>query len=173
MNIRQIIRQMERSANRIAALVEGVSTEQARWKPDPASWSLLEVVCHLYDEEREDFRQRLDLILHQPGQAWPPIDPRGWVTARGYNQRELGPTLQSFLSERQASLAWLAGLEAADWQAAVPAPFGSIRAGDMLASWAAHDLLHLRQLVELQHAYLLELTAPFDAAYAGPWEQEG
>jgi hypothetical protein len=31
----------------------------------PGKMSTLEVVCHLYDEEREDFRQRLDLIAGQ------------------------------------------------------------------------------------------------------------
>ena len=46
----------------IQAVLAGVDAEQARWKPDADSWSILEVVCHLVDEEREDFRTRLDHI---------------------------------------------------------------------------------------------------------------
>ena len=34
-------------------LIAGLAPEQARWKPDPASWSAVEVINHLYDEERE------------------------------------------------------------------------------------------------------------------------
>ena len=65
-----------------AGLVSGLSLEQARWKPSLDKWSILEVVNHLYDEEREDFRQRLSLVLADPMQPWPPIDPRTWVTSR-------------------------------------------------------------------------------------------
>ena len=68
---------MANNAAIISSLVKDVSEAQARWKPDPQAWSILEVINHLYDEEREDFRQRLDLTLHQPDQPWPPNDPEG------------------------------------------------------------------------------------------------
>jgi hypothetical protein len=160
---------MAGNAARIRALVQEVSDEQARWKPDPASWSILEVVNHLWDEERHDFRVRLDITLHRPDQPWPPIDPGGWVTARAYNQRSLGPSLEGFLAERQASLAWLRGLEAPDWEASYQAPWGPIRAGDLMAAWVAHDLLHTRQLVELHWAHTTAALDPYDVRYAGTW----
>jgi hypothetical protein len=88
---------------------------------------------------------------------------------RKYNDRDLEESLELFLSERQASLEWLETLGEHEWEATYKMPFGSIRAGDMFASWVAHDLLHMRQLVELHRAYMLELVAPFDVTYAGPW----
>jgi hypothetical protein len=169
MNADLLVRQLKDDAERIRLLVAAVSAEQARWRPDPDSWSILEVVNHLYDEEREDFRVRLDIILHGPDRPWPPIDPAGWVAAREYNQRELEPSLQDFLAERRASLAWLATLEAPDWDASVTSSFGSMRAGDMFAAWVAHDSLHMRQLVELHHAWILHLAAPYSVDYAGEW----
>jgi hypothetical protein len=42
-------------------------------------------------------------------------------------------------------------------------------AGDLLASWVAHDVLHMRQLVELQRAYVVHLAEPYNTEYAGPW----
>ena len=99
--------QMENTARVIRQMVEGMSDEQGRWKPDPDSWSVLEVVNHLYDEEREDFRIRLDVILHHPDQEAPPIDPAGWVTERGYNQRDLRESLNGYLEERRESIGWL------------------------------------------------------------------
>ena len=170
MNPAQLIEQMQLNLDRIRNLVEGVSEEQARWKPDSDSWSILEVINHLYDEEREDFRVRLNLILTQSKEEWPPIDPQGWVTARGYNQRELAPSLQNFIKARQSSLAWLKGLGSQDWDTAVQAPWGPFTAGDMFSAWAAHDLLHMRQLVELQRAWLVHLAGPYSVEYAGPWE---
>ena len=164
-----VISQMQLNAQRIQALVTGVSPEQARWKPDPETWSILEVLCHLLDEEREDFRVRLNLILFHSGADWPPIDPPGWVSARGYNQRNLEETLHSFLAEREKSLEWLRGLADPDFNKSESGDLGTLSAGDMLASWAGHDLLHMRQLVELQRAYIVNLTSPYDPAYGGDW----
>jgi hypothetical protein len=164
-----LLAMFESNTGRIRSLVEGVTPEQGRWKPDPKSWSILEVINHLYDEEREDFRVRLDIILHRPDQAWPPIDPQGWVTSRAYQERELAPSLQSFLDERASSLDWLRGLTVSDWQAGYQTRFGLIRAGDMFAAWVAHDTLHMRQLVELHRAYILLLTEGYDTQYAGEW----
>jgi hypothetical protein len=169
MDVAYLIRQMADHAGAIQALGQGVSDEQARWKPGPDDWSILEVINHLYDEEIEDFRAHLDLILHRPDQPWPGIDPQGWVTARRYNERDLASSLQNLARARQESLAWLQGLAAPDWQAVYRTPFAQMAAGDMLAAWAAHDLLHLRQLVELHWAYTNHLVQPYSLQYAGDW----
>jgi hypothetical protein len=164
-----------RNAGAFGALVLGVSEEQARWKPEPGQWSVLEVVNHLADEEAEDFRRRLELTLLRPGEPWPGIDPQGWVVSRGYNERELPASLRRFLDERERSIAWLAGLpEDADLARAYEHPsLGQIRAGDLLASWVAHDLIHIRQLTRLHYRWLERVaggaTPPQRLDYAGPF----
>jgi hypothetical protein len=165
-----IAHQLAQQAQTIQTLASGVTEAQARWKPTPADWSLLEVITHLYDEEREDFRQRIDYLLHRVGEAPPPIDPVGWVTARGYNQRELATSLQNFRTERDQSIRWLQGLVDPAWSNTYHHPSGfTISAGELLACWAAHDLLHLRQLIELHYAWHRAQVAPLSLAYAGDW----
>lgn len=153
------------------SLVGNVSLEQARWKPTPDKWSMLEVINHLYDEEREDFRQRLELVLVDPGHAWPPIDPRNWVITRRYNERELETSLNDFLDEREKSLVWLRQLSGPNWQNSNEGPNGILRAGDLLASWLAHDFLHIRQLSRLHWQYVGDKAEPYQTAYAGPWKE--
>jgi len=165
-NLRQ---ELANGAQVIPALLAGVTPIEARFKPSPNTWSLLEVVCHLVDEEREDFRQRLDLMLHRPADPWPRIDPQGWVTARAYNDHDFAEMLAQWQAERAQSLAWLGGLQSPNWGAIVTSPFGQMRPGDMLAAWVAHDNLHQRQLVELRRARLLNLAEPYDVHYAGDW----
>lgn len=169
MNLDLLTTQMADNARRIQSLIEGVSAEQARWKPTPDAWSVLEVVNHLYDEEKEDFRVRLDIILHHPDRPWPPIDPERWVTERQYNQRELEESLGGFLRARKESLEWLGGLSSPNWEAVYKAPFGQITAGAVFASWVAHDLLHMRQLLGLHWAYVGLLVNPYRVDYAGSW----
>jgi streptomycin 6-kinase len=126
--------QLTSNAGRFEALVQGVSEAQARWKPDAETWSILAIVNPLYDEEREDFRVRLDNILHHQEREWAPIDPEGWVTERQYSERELPASLQSFLIERSGSLKWLESLGSPDWETLYTSEYGSMRAGDMFTS---------------------------------------
>jgi hypothetical protein len=170
MDIEQITAAMYANARRIEAMVAGAPDAQAHWKPDATSWSIVEVINHLLDEEREDFRVRIDYTLHRAGEAWPPIDPGGWVTARRYNDRKLAESLAAFLQERAESIAWLRALSAPDWDATAVAPWGDpFPAGNLLAAWVAHDLLHLRQLVELHWAWTTATLAPRPVIYAGEW----
>lgn len=157
------------NADAIAALVRSASLEQARWKPSPEEWSILEVICHLYDEEREDFRTRVDFTLHKPAENWPPIEPQSWVTARGYNQRDPNERLEAFLQERQQSLGWLRGLQNPNWDSRNTSPRGSMTAGQVLGAWVAHDHLHIRQLNHLHWQWLALSAAPLSLEYAGGW----
>lgn len=169
MEIECFVKRMIDNAERIRAFVHGMPISQARWKPDKTSWSILEVVGHLYDEERLDFRVRLDVTLHRTGETWPAINPEGWVEEHRYNEGDLQEKLGGFLASREDSVHWLRGLPSPDWEAIYEAPFGRIRAGDLLAAWTAHDLLHLRQLVELHWGYLVVEAEPYRVDYAGKW----
>ena len=160
---------MQRSAAAIEALCTDPGLEP-HWKPNPERWSTVEILGHLADEEREDFRLRLDLTLHHPEKEWPPIDPEGWVTARKYSQKDPQRVLEDFLSERRRSIAWLDTLESPDGSIARSHPHaGSLSAGDLLASWVNHDLLHLRQIVRLQHEWVEATSKPYRTRYAGEW----
>ena len=161
---------LEASAAALAALARGAPPELARWRPAPERWALVEVVAHLADEERLDFRARLELLLSRRDEPFAPIDPAGWVTSRGYIDLELDLALEDFLAERRHSLAWLRGLGAVDLSAARALSSGpELSAGDVLASWVAHDLLHLRQIARLLHERAAAEAAPHGVGYAGPW----
>ena len=169
MNVGQLANHMAQHAVAVRALVQGLSDVQARTRPEPDAWSMVDVLCHLLDEEREDFKVRIDFALHRPGEAAPEIRPGEWVTERRYSEQGLVLSLEGFLRERELSLAWLRSLSSADWEATYPAPWGPASAGDLLAAWVAHDILHLRQLVELRWALLTQALAPYSPAYAGEW----
>lgn len=169
MELEFLNRQFRQNPQRIRALVKGLSAAEARYKPAPDSWSVLEVVNHLYDEEIHDFRSHLDFILDPEGKEWEMIDPQGWVVERAYTERDLAESLANFLQEREASIQWVESLGAVDWGTTYTSEYGSMRAGDMFAAWVAHDGLHLRQLVELQRALTERAAGDFDISYAGEW----
>jgi len=169
MNLDLIIAQLTRTPILIENLCLDLSKENSRWKPAEGKWSIVEIINHLYDEEREDFRRRVDLTLNYPGMPWPPIDPPGWVMERKYNTHELTTSLQAFADERQKSLDFLKDLSDPDWNKVYDYPkIGKISAGDLLLSWTAHDLLHIRQ-ISMVRVNLLDFNLkPFSTRYALP-----
>jgi hypothetical protein len=169
MNHEKLYQELTQSAEIIRALVTGIDQEEANRKPSPDSWSMLEVICHLYDEEREDFREHLDSILNRQTEVWHSINPKRWVSERKYNQQDFSAMRDKFFSEREKSLLWLKGLANANWDTAFTSEFGTMSAGEMLASWTAHDNLHIRQLTELRRRRIEKITEPFAIAYAGEW----
>lgn len=160
---------LEQQAAVLRALLQGMPDDEARWRPEPAKWCALEVTCHLLDEEREDFRARIQSTLESPVKPWPKIDPPAWVSERRYMEQDLVKVLAEFLSERARSVAWLRGLNDAPWGNAYQHPsVGPVSCDLLLANWVAHDLHHIRQLNNLRYAFLRAGTrVPLD--YAGTW----
>jgi len=93
------------------------------------------------------------------------------VNSRGYNERELDASLNNFLAEREKSLAWLRQLSQPNWQNCNEGPNGKLTAGDLLASWLAHDFLHIRQLARLHWQYVGAIADPYQITYGGPWKE--
>ena len=74
-----LLQSLTASGASIVALAGGIDIEEWTWRPDEHRWSCLEILCHLVDEERDDFRTRIMRCLRDPDEAWPPIDPGEWA----------------------------------------------------------------------------------------------
>ena len=108
-------------------------------------------------------------MLNHPTEAFAPNDSQEWITSRKYNERDLAQSLDDFLDERKKSLEWLKAMADSNWEAVYTTPYRIMKAGDMFSSWVTHDILHLRQLVELRYARVERLTTPYILEYAGGW----
>ena len=165
MNTEYIIKNIAANADVFKALFKDVTEEEAVWKPSPEKWSLMEIVNHLYDEEREDFRARVDAALHK--KEYGKIDPQGWVCERKYNERKLRVSVNNFLEERRMSIEWLEKLKEPDWGLPFEHPKIKMSAAEMLANWLAHDYRHIEQFIKTRHAYLEDMAGRGRLRYAG------
>ena len=169
MEFKTLYQEIQNSTEMIRALLSGITQQEAQIKPTPESWSILEVVCHLHDTEREDFREHLDFILHRQQDDYHAIDPQAWITERNYNEQDFQEMQSKFFAERQKSLAWLKEISGANWEITYTSEYGTVSAGEMFSCWVAHDNLHLRQFVELRRARIETITQPYPIEYAGDW----
>lgn len=170
LNVARLLQSLAATGTAIPQLIGAVDEADARWKPPDGAWSILEIVRHLGDEEVDDFRARLRATLMDPEREWKPIDPEGWARERRYNEDGLAASVDRFVQQRQASLAWLKQLEQPAWEQAYQHPkFGPIAAGDLLAAWVAHDCLHVRQIAKRLFQLAERDAKPFNVGYAGEW----
>ncbi|MBS1550508.1 MAG: DinB family protein [Bacteroidetes bacterium] len=169
MEIRSIILQLESDSKVFQDLLINSSAGEQTRKPAENKWCLLEIVCHLYDEEKEDFKPRLSKILNGD-HNWEPIDPQGWVLSRNYMEKDFSGTLNKFLDERKKSVDWLNSLNINDWNVkAVHPKLGEFTAYQMLCNWLAHDFLHIRQILKLKYQLLESGPGKDMLRYAGDW----
>ena len=150
------------------ALLKDLDAAAWRARPALAEWAPVEIVCHLRDEEVEDFGARIRVIL-DGGTRFAPIDPERWATERRYLDDDGPRALTVFRERRAASLATLVAITPARLAAAVAHPrTGELSGLDLLAAWVEHDRLHLAQLgATLARAWATR-WAPLRTEYAGP-----
>lgn len=169
MNHHIIINRLAENKQVFEALLKNIPDELIKWRPAENKWSLLEIINHLCDEEREDFRCRLDLTLGDPCSEWPSIDPASWVNERKYMDKDFKDSVNAFLAERDKSIKWLNNLEAPNWKSTYQHKLlGPMSAENILSNWLAHDLLHIRQITAVHWEFLSGLSEA-NLNYAGNW----
>ncbi len=169
MNNEYIINELHRNSSVFENLLKNINKKDYLYKTNPEKWCLLEILCHLHDEEREDFRARVKHTLKTPAEPLPSIDPVGWVESRKYIQSDYSESLNKFLKEREQSVKWLQSLSNPKWDNYYTHPkFGKMTANMFLSNWLAHDYLHIRQILKLKFDLLKKLTSE-DLNYAGNW----
>lgn len=128
-------------------LLAEVKPHQWRQRPDPDEWSILNILCHLWQSEAPVHRARLEAIVARdnpfiaapppPGPDIPPCHENGWEI------------LHCFQAEREATIRLLSALSSAQWRrSARHSIFGLTNLLEMAHFTAQHDRLHITQLCQ-------------------------
>jgi hypothetical protein len=161
-------RELARLPTLLDTLLGGLEAATWRARPAPAEWSPVEIVCHLRDEEVEDFGARVRVIV-AGGTGFAPIDPERWAVERRYREADPREALASLNERRAASLAFLGTITADSLTATVGHPrAGPLSGLDLVVAWVAHDRLHLGQLAGTLARLWADRWAPLRSDYAGP-----
>lgn len=138
---------LERTPGVLRALLAGLPDFWVRAGYGPNTWSAVQVVGHLIVGERDDWLPRLRRILEHGESV--PFDPFPHdATAVGCDT-SLAGLLDEFERLRAANLRELreTNLSPSDLERTGTHPaFGRVTAAQLLATWAVHDLHHLRQI---------------------------
>jgi DinB family protein len=150
------------------ALLGGCDADKARTRPAPGEWSPVEILCHLRDEETEDFGARLRVIVDGAAE-FAPIDPERWADERRYAEASLPEVLEALRARRRASLDLLTSVAPDTLPGFRPhRRLGRLSGLDLLAAWVAHDRIHLAQLAGTLARIWALRWADLRTEYAGP-----
>lgn len=166
-------RELARLPATLDALLSDVDDQLWRARPAPNEWSAVEIVCHLRDEELEDFGARVRVVL-EGGSAFVPIDPARWATERRYIEEDWRKALAVLKQSRRDNLAFLALADPAHLTRAVEQPkLGRMSGLDLVAAWVTHDRLHVAQLAATLAKVGADRWAGLRTEYAGPIPYSG
>lgn len=163
---------VRRDLARLPAALDALLSEldDAMWRsrPAPNEWSPVEIVCHLRDEETEDFGARVRVVAE--GRAtFVPIDPERWASERKYREDDPRAALVALKQRRRDNLAFLVLVDPARLTGVVDHPkLGAMSGLDLVAAWVTHDRLHLAQLSATLAKIGADRWSPLRTDYAGP-----
>ena len=159
---------LERTPLALDALLRGLPESWTRQGEGEKTWSALDVVGHLIHCEVDDWMPRARRILAEgESRVFDAFDRWGHVRlVEGKSPAEL---LGEFAARREENLeelrGWKLGVEDLEKRGLHPA-LGPVTLGQLLATWAAHDLNHLHQMARVMAHQYREAVGPF-AAFMG------
>ena len=164
-NLQDTIALLSRTPAAVNALLRGLPETWTHRNEGKGTWTAYDVVGHLIHGERTDWMPRAKRILESgESRAFDPFDRE--AQSRESAGKSLEQLLDEFARLRTENVAALRGLklQPADFERRGRHPaLGAATLGQLLATWAAHDLTHLHQLSRLMAFQYREAV--------GPWEK--
>lgn len=168
------ITQLEATPGILRALLDGLTPEQAQWKPAPDRFSIAEVIEHLSHTEAHAFRIRIQRMIDEDTPPLEEYDQNAYAAAGQYSGRDAEDSFDHWEEQREDNVEYLRSLpESAGARKAMHENLGQITVSEQLNEWAFHDLGHIRQIAEIVRTILFYPNmGPFRAEYiVKPWKR--
>jgi hypothetical protein len=148
---------------KLRAALGGISKKLLTWSPAPGKWSILEIVCHMRDMEREAYLARYRRLLAEDNPSLPGIDGDALSLERDYRTQKLTEVVREWKVLRKESLKALKATRGpALERAGIHEGLGRMTVADYLRRHAiGNDEAHLSQIdaIKRRHAILTRLEA--------------
>jgi hypothetical protein len=134
----------------LADLAGSLDPETLRWRPIPTKWSVIEILCHLRDFEREAMHFRYRSLLTEDDPYLPRLDNDAKQVERDYINQDGGAMLAEITDLRSHTVAMLEPVPIQSW-ARTGRHFsaGQITLEQVVARHITHDMTHLSQIRDI------------------------
>lgn len=143
---------MRGTPEKLAAAVKDVAPNELGIPEAPGKWSIREVVQHLADSELVG-SGRFRMVLAEDRPALAGYDQDLWSQRLRYSESNVDEAVAEFTSLRRANLRLLERTTDADRaRVGIHSERGEESLALMMKLYAAHDLVHLRQIARIRGA---------------------
>lgn len=156
---------LERTPGGLDALLRGLPEGWTHRNEGENTWTVYDVVGHLIHGERTDWMPRVKRVLESgESKAFEPFDRLAQMReSKGMRLEELLDEFALLRSENLVELRKL-NLQPADLEKRGRHPaLGTVTLGNLLSTWAAHDLTHLHQISRIMAHQYREAVGPWTA----------
>ncbi len=164
-DLTQALAVLERTPRVLDTLLRGLPDAWTRATEGPDTWSPFDVVGHLICGEKTDWIVRARIILEEGERGpFPPFDMKAQFAAS--KGRTLDSLLDDFAALRAANLEALRGFKLTPERLArtgTHPELGRVTLGQHLATWVAHDMDHISQIVRVMAKQYGEAVGPWKA----------
>lgn len=101
---------------RLKAALKGVPKKLQLWTPGPGKWSILEIVAHMRDMERDAYLTRYRRILAEDNPNLPDLDGDLIAIRDDYRSLKLPELMRDWLKARKECLKLLKSVKGARWE---------------------------------------------------------
>jgi hypothetical protein len=140
-----IIETLTRQIGETAAFFAAFTPEEARQRPAPGEWSIVEIAGHLGDTERV-LAYRAFRIARADPVLWESVEFEPYVEHGGFQTRDLRAVVDEFVAVRGATVALLRGLDATAWERRMPEEWSCRSVRSLAYLIAGHELHHVADL---------------------------
>ena len=133
------------------SLLNNVTEEQLRFKPDENTFSLKENLLHLRDLEIEGFGRRIRLMLAENCPVLLDIDGDKLARLRHYQDADAFLALKQFSQARAANLAYLRNMTGFQYHRRAFWNDQEVTLLQVVERWLEHDQQHLKSMEQLVH----------------------
>lgn len=133
----------------LSSLLNALATPGIDWRKRPTAdaWSIVEIICHLRDVEREVHQPRFRALAETDNPFISGVDPDQWAEPRNYFCQDGRTALANFSDARRETLALLQSLPEDAWlREARHAFFGQTTLHELLYLAVQHDRVHWQQV---------------------------
>ena len=128
-------------------LLEGITDEEADRRPDADRFTIREAIAHMADWD-EIFRTRGERIRDEELPLLPGYDEGQLAIERNYATMPVAESLERFIANRAALLAFFESLQASDWERQGNRDeIGMIDLTDLSVMALGHDGYHAEQFI--------------------------
>lgn len=162
-HMQEAIEVLERTPLALETFLSGLSDGWLTSNEGDGTWNTSEVIGHLIEGEKNDWIPRLEIILMEgESRSFPEFDRFSHL--EDMTERSIQERLDEFKSLRLKCIDQLKNLIQDDGdleRTGVHPAFGVVRARELIAAWAVHDLTHIVQIARVMAERYREDVGPW------------